>query len=450
MSFQRICQVCPPAREVDFGIDLEPGTMPISKAPYRMAPAELRELKEQLQELLDKGFIRPSVSPWGASVLFVMKKDRSTRMCIDYREQNKVAIKNNYPLPKINLFDQLQGETVFSKMDLRSGYHQLRFREGEIPKTTFRSRYGHYEFLVMSFGLTNAPAIFMELMNRVFEEFLDTFVIVFIDDILVYSNLEADHRKVLTILRAQQLYAKFSNCEFWLSEVAFLGHVVSSKGITVDPAKIEAVMMWPKPTTVTKVRSFLGLAGYSRRFVQHFSKISSMLSQLSKKGKPFAWALACEQSFQELKERLGTAPVLTVPDGSGNLVVYSDALGKGLGCVLMQKGKVIAYASRQLKEYERNYPTHDLELVAVVFALKTWRDYLHVEKVQVFTDHKSLKYLFTQKELNMKQRRLLELVNDYDIEILYHQGKANVVANALNRKAVHTSAMITTQERLDE
>ena len=371
------------------------------------------------------------------------------RLCIDYRKLNKVTIKNKYPLLRIDdLFDQLQGATVFSKIDLRSGYHQLRVREGDIPKTTFRSRYGHYEFLVMFFGLTNAPAVFMELMNWVFKEFLDTFVIVFIDDILVYSKSEADHeerlRKVLTILRAQQLYAKFSNCEFWLSEVAFLGHVVSSKGITVDPAKIEAVMRWPKSTTVTEVRSFLGLAGYYRRFVQNFSKISSALTQQTKKSKPFAWTLACEQSFQELKKRLVTAPVLTVPDGSGNLVVYSDASGKGLGCVLMQKGKVIAYASRQLKKYERNYPMHDLELAAVVFALKKWRHYLYGEKVQVFFDHKSLKYLFMQKELNMRQRRWLELVKDYDIEILYHPGKANVVADALSRKAVHTSAMITT------
>ncbi|XP_022957288.1 uncharacterized protein LOC111458730 [Cucurbita moschata] len=278
----------PPVREVDFGIDLEPGTAPISKAPYRMAPAELRELKEQLQELLDKGFIRPSVSPWGAPVLFVKKKDGSLRLCIDYRELNKVTIKNKYPLPRIDdLFDQLQGATVFSKIDLRSGYHQLRIREEDIPKTGFRSRYGHYEFLVMSFGLTNAPAVFMELMNRVFKEFLDTFVIVFIDDILVYSKSEVEHeghlRKVLTILRTQRLYAKFSKCEFWLSEVAFLGHVVSSRGITVDLAKIEAVMKWPRPTTVTEVQSFLGLAGYYRRFVQDFSKISSALTQLTKK-----------------------------------------------------------------------------------------------------------------------------------------------------------------------
>ncbi|KAL0550368.1 hypothetical protein IC582_014876 [Cucumis melo] len=443
----------PPPREVDFAIELEPGTAPISRAPYRMAPAELKELKVQLQELLDKGFIRPSVSPWGAPVLFVKKKDGSMRLCIDYRELNKVTVKNRYPLPRIeDLFDQLQGATVFSKIDLRSGYHQLRIRDGDIPKTAFRSRYGHYEFIVMSFGLTNAPAVFMDLMNRVFKDFLDQFVIVFIDDILIYSKTEAEHEEhlhqVLETLRAHKLYAKFSKCEFWLKKVTFLGHVVSSEGVSVDPAKVEAVTNWPRPSTVSEIRSFLGLAGYYRRFVEDFSRIASPLTQLTRKGTPFVWSPACESSFQELKQKLVTAPVLTVPDGSGSFVIYSDASKKGLGCVLMQQGKVVAYASRQLKNHEQNYPTHDLELAAVVFALKIWRHYLYGEKIQIYTDHKSLKYFFTQKELNMRQRRWLELVKDYDCEILYHPGKANVVADALSRKVAHSAALITKQTPL--
>ncbi|KAL0550473.1 hypothetical protein IC582_014992 [Cucumis melo] len=313
----------PPHREVEFAIELEPGTVPISRAPYRMAPAELKELKVQLQELLDKGFIRPSVSPWGAPVLFVKKKDGSMRLCIDYRELNKVTVKNRYPLPRIDdLFDQLQGATVFSKIDLRSGYHQLRIKEEDIPKTAFRSRYGHYEFIVMSFGLTNDPAVFMDLMNRVFREFLDTFVIVFIDDILIYSKTEAEHEKhlrmVLQTLRDNKLYAKFSKCEFWLKQVSFLGHVVSKAGVSVDPAKIEAVTGWTRPSTVSEVRSFLGLAGYYRRFVENFSRIATPLTQLTRKGAPFVWSKACEDSFQTLKQKLVTAPVLTVPDGSGN------------------------------------------------------------------------------------------------------------------------------------
>ncbi|KAA0037901.1 pol protein [Cucumis melo var. makuwa] len=443
----------PPHREVEFAIELEPGTVPISRTPYRMAPAELKELKVQLQELLDKGFIRPSVSPWGAPVLFVKKKDGSMRLCIDYRELNKVTVKNKYPLPRIDdLFDQLQGATVFSKIDLRSGYHQLRIKDEDVPKTAFRSRYGHYEFIVISFGLTNAPAVFMDLMNRVFREFLDTFVIVFIDDILIYSKTEAEHeehlRMVLQTLRDNQLYAKFSKCEFWLKQVSFLGHVVSKAGVSVDPAKIEAVTGWTRPATVSEVRSFLGLAGYYRRSVENFSRIATPLTQLTRKGAPFVWSKACEDSFQNLKQKLVTAPVLTVPDGSGSFVIYSDASKKGLGCVLMQQGKVVAYASRQLKSHEQNYPTHDLELAAVVFASKIWTHYLYGEKIQIFTDHKSLKYFFTQKELNMRQRRWLELVKDYDCEILYHPGKANVVADALSRKVSHSATLITRQAPL--
>ncbi|KAL4020916.1 hypothetical protein IC575_019704 [Cucumis melo] len=443
----------PPHREVEFAIELEPGTVPISRAPYRMAPAELKELKVQLQELLDKGFIRSSVSPWGAPVLFVKKKDGSMRLCIDYRELNKVTVKNRYPLPRIDdLFDQLQGATVFSKIDLRLGYHQLRIKDGDVPKTAFRSRYGHYEFIVMSFGLTNAPAVFMDLMNRVFREFLDTFVIVFIDDILIYCKTEAEHeehlRMVLQTLRDNKLYANFSKCEFWLKQVSFLGHVVSKAGVSVDPAKIEAVTSWTRPSTVSEVRSFLGLAGYYRRFVENFSRIATPLTQLTRKGAPFVWSKACEDSFQNLKQKLVTAPVLTVPDGSSSFMIYSDASKKGLGCVLMQQGKVVAYASRQLKSHEQNYPTHDLELAAVVFALKIWRHYLYAEKIQIFTDHKSLKYFFTHKELNMRQRRWLELVKDYDCEILYHPGKANVVADALSRKVSHSAALITRQAPL--
>ncbi|KAI3448707.1 hypothetical protein Pfo_005372 [Paulownia fortunei] len=267
----------PPNREIEFVIDVMPGTTSISKAPYRMAPTELKELKVQLQELLDKGFIRPSYSPWGAPVLFVKKKDGTLRLCIDYRELNKITVKNKYPLPRIDdLFDQLQGASVFSKIDLRSGYHQLKIKEEDIPKTAFRTRYGHYEFLVMPFGLTNAPAAFMDLMNRVFKQYLDKFVIVFIDDILIYSRDKEEHKEhlkiVLQVLKEKQLYAKFKKCEFWLEQVVFLGHVVSKDGISVDPSKVEAVIKWPTPTNVSEVRSFLGLAGYYRRFVQGFQR----------------------------------------------------------------------------------------------------------------------------------------------------------------------------------
>ncbi|KAI3754911.1 hypothetical protein L1987_54703 [Smallanthus sonchifolius] len=429
----------PPVRQVEFRIDLVPGANPVARAPYRLTPSEMQELASQLQELSDTGFIRPSHSPWGAPVLFVKKKDGSFRMCMDYRELNKLTIKNRYPLPRIDdLFDQLQSLTCFSKIDLRSGYHQLRVQEEDIPKTTFRTRYGHYEFMVMPFGLTNAPAVFMDLMNRVCKPYLDKFVIVFIDDILIYSKIKADHeqhlRLVLDLLRKEQLYAKFSKCEFWLKEVQFLGHIVNKKGIHVDLAKIEAVKNWNTPKTPTEVRSFLGLAGYYRCFISNFSKIVVPLTALTHKGKRYEWGPKQEEAFQTLKQKLCNAPILTLPDGNDDLVVYCDASNQGLGCVLMQRGKVIAYASRQLKIHEKNYTMHDLELGAVVFALKIWRHYLYGTKCMVFTDHKSLQHIFNQKELNMRQRRWVELLNDYDCEIRYHPGKANVVADALSRK----------------
>ncbi|CAH9107428.1 unnamed protein product, partial [Cuscuta europaea] len=379
----------PPEREVEFSIELMPGTAPISKAPYRMAPKEMQELKEQLEELLEKGYIRPSVSPWGAPVLFVKKKDGSLRLCIDYRELNQATIKNKYPLPRIDdLFDQLKGACTFSKIDLRSGYHQVRIAEKDVPKTAFRTRYGHYEFTVMPFGLTNAPAVFMDLMNRVFRPYLDTFVVVFIDDILVYSKTPEDHEKHLRLtlqtLRENQLYAKLSKCDFWQDRVAFLGHIITQEGVSVDPSKIKAVIEWRAPTSVTDVRSFLGLAGYYRRFVKDFSKIARPLTNLTKKTTKFYWDEDCEAAFQELKKRLTTAPVLTLPSGTEGFDIYSDASKKGLGCVLMQNRKVVAYASRQLKVHEVNYPTHDLELAAVVFALKIWRHYLYGAQCKIY------------------------------------------------------------------
>jgi hypothetical protein len=259
----------PPDREVEFVIDLLPRTAPISKWPYKMSIEELKELKKQLTELQEAGYIRPSSSPWGAPVLFVQKKDGSQRMCVDYRSLNDVTVKNKYQLPSIkDLFDQMRGARVFSKIDLRSGYHQMKTRPSDIPKTAFSIRYGLYEFTVLSFGLTNAPAYFMNLMNKVFMEYLDRFVMVFINDILIYSKSDNDHeehlRLVLQKLRDNQLYAKYSKCEFWIDEVPFLGHIISNGGISVDPAKVKEIMAWSIPTTVTEVRSFLGLAGYYR------------------------------------------------------------------------------------------------------------------------------------------------------------------------------------------
>ncbi|GJZ83370.1 hypothetical protein Tco_0648543 [Tanacetum coccineum] len=297
---------------------------------------------------------------------------------------------------------------------LSKGYHQLKVREEDIPKTTFRMRYGHYEFLVMPFGLTNAPAIFMDLMNRVRRPYLDKFIIVFIDDMLIYSRNKEDHEQnlkiILELLKDQKLYAKFSKCEFWLQEVHFLGHVVNAEVIHVDPAKVEAIKKWEVPRTPTEIRQFLGLAGYYRRFIENFSKIAKPLTKLTQKTKDFFWEEKQEEAFQTLKNKLC------------------------LDCMLMQRDKVIAYALRQLKKHERNYTTHDLELGAIVFALKILRHYLYGTKCMVFTDHQSLQHILDQKLLNMRQRRWIELPSDYDCELKYHPGKANVVADALSRK----------------
>nr|GEW96929.1 putative reverse transcriptase domain-containing protein [Tanacetum cinerariifolium] len=429
----------PPARPVEFQINLIPGAAPVARAPYRLALSEIMELLEQLQELSDKGFIRLSSSPWGAPVLFVKKKDGSFRMCIDYCELTKLIVKNRYLLPRIDdLFDQLQGSSVYSKIDLRSGYHQLRVREQDVPKTSFRTRYGHYKFQIMPFRLTNAYAIFIDLMNRVCKPYLDKFVIVFIDDILIYSKNEKEHKEqlkaILELLKKDKLYAKFLKCEFWIPKVQFIGHVIDSRGIHVDPAKIESIKDWESPKTATEIRQFLGLAGYYRRFIEGLSKIAISMTKLTQKGIKFDWGKKEENAFQLIKHKLCSAPILALPEGSDDFVVYCDASYKGLSAVLMQRENVISYASRQLKVHKQKYTTHDLELGSVVFALKIWMHYLYETKCTVFTDHKSLQHILDQNELKMRQRRWLELLSDYDCDIHYHPRKSNMVANALSRK----------------
>jgi hypothetical protein len=267
---------------------------------------------------------------------------------------------------------------------------------------------------------------------------LDKFVVFFIDDILIYSKNEKEHAKHLRIvlrrLRDHKLYAKFSKCEFWLKSVKFLGRTISQDGISVDPSKVQEVMDCKPPKSVHQIRSFLGLAGYYRRFIPDFSRIAKPMTELLNKGVKFMWSEACEKAFHTLRQHLTSAPVLVQPDNSKPFEVFCDASGTGLDCVLMQEGRVIAYASRALRPHEVNYPTHNLELGAVVHALRIWRHYLMGNRCNIFTDHKSLKYIFTQSELNMKQRRWLELIKDYDLEVHYHPGKANVVADALSRK----------------
>ena len=442
----------PHHRPVEFQINLIPGASPIIKKPYRMGPSELKELKNQLEELEGKGFIRPSNSCWGSPVVFVRKHDGTLRMCIDYRELNKVTIKNKYPLPRIDdLFDQLSEAKIFSRLDLASGFHQMKVEDSSVKYTAFNTRYGLYEFLVMPFGLTNAPSYFVDLMNRIFRDYLDKFVLIFIDDILIYSKTVEEHKNhlhlVLSRLRENDLKAKFSKCAFWKEEVHFLGHVISAKGISVNPNKVVAIQAWKRPSTISEIRSFMGMAGYYRRFIKDFSKISSPLTNLTRKNQAFVWTEKCEQAFIKIKEALINAPVLRVPEGNENLVVYTDASGSGLGAVLMQQDQVVAYASRQLKPHETRYATHDLELAAVVYALKLWRHYLLGAKFILYTDHKALKYLFSQKDLNMRQHRWVEFLAAYDLDILYTPGKANKVADALSRQHAKVAMLMMEEFR---
>ncbi|KAJ9505461.1 hypothetical protein QJQ45_008894 [Haematococcus lacustris] len=390
----------PPERSVDHRIELQQAKPPPARPIYNVSSSELAELKQQIGELLDKGFIRPSTSPYASGVslyitgklglrhytiqLLVRKKDGSIRMCIDYRPLNRLTIKNKYPLPRLDtLLDRLHGAKVFSKLDLRQGYHQIRVAPEDIHKTAFRTRYGHFEFTVLPFGLCNAPATFQRLMNDVLHDLLDDCVLVYLDDILIFSRTPQEHiahlRRVLDLLRKHKLYAKLSKCEFGMDQTSFLGHIVSASGIACDPAKVAAVQSWPIPNTVHDVRSFLGLANYYRRFVKDFSTIAAPLTALTRadghdKQGVVAWGQAQQSAFDALKQALVSAPILIAPDPSQPYTLRCDASSIGIGAVLSQgtdsAERVVAYHSRKLLPAERNYPTHEQELLSLVEALK--------------------------------------------------------------------------------
>jgi hypothetical protein len=459
----KLPRTLPPKRAVDHEIQLEPSHTPPSRPTYRLSPPEMDELKKQLAELTEQGFIRPSVSPYGAPILFVRKKDGTLRMCVDYRALNKLTIKNKYPLPRIDeLLDRLHGAKYFSKLDLMSGYHQVRIADQDVPKTAFRTRYGHYEFMVLPFGLTNAPATFMRLMNDVFRPFLDEFVIIYLDDILVYSKKLNEHRahlqKVLDALRKHQLYAKASKCALFQTQVDFLGHVVSGNGIEPDPKKIEAVTSWPKPKTVTELRSFLGLANFYRRFVQGFSKITAPLNDLLKKDTSLAaWTQVHQDAFEMIKTALTSAPALVMYDSKAPTEVLCDASGEAIGAVLSQDHgagfQPVAYESRKLTPAEKNYPVHEQELLAVIHALSTWRHYLEGIHFKCVTDHHSLRYINSQPSLSKRQARWVEKLQQYDMEVEYRAGSSNVVADALSRrpdKTLNVVSSVSTSQDLQD
>jgi hypothetical protein len=436
----------PPDRAITHEIPTEPGKAPPHKPVYRLSEKELTELKTQLEDLINRGFITPSTSPYAAPVLFVPKKDGTSRMVIDYRLLNAITIKNRYPLPRIDeLMDRLQGAKVFSKIDLASGYHQIKVAEADQHKTAFRTRFGHYEFKVLPFGLTSAPATFMRLMNDTLMPYLDQFVIVYLDDICIYSKTPQEHlehvRKVLTLLRQEKLIGKLSKCEFGISSMDFLGHIVSDQGIATDPEKIKSVQSWPTPQNATDVMRFLGLANFYRRFVRDFSKIAAPLTALTG-NVPFVWSPAAATAFQSLKTALTTAPILVLPDTSKPFILECDASKFAIGQVLCQgegrDRRVIAYESRKMIPAEINYPVHDQELLSVVHGLRKWRHYLHGGKVRVITDNWATKFLLTKPELNKRQAGWLDFIQEFNLEIIYRPGKDNTVADALSRRPDYT------------
>ena len=435
----------PPQRGADHRIELEPGGPPPSRPTYHLSHKELEELDTQLKEYLTNGWIRPSQSPYGAPILFVRKKDGTMRMCTDYRGLNKITKKNRYPLPRIEeLMDRLQGAKFFTKIDLRQGYHHIRIAEPDVEKTAFRTRYGHYEYTVLPFGLTNAPATFMTLMHDVLRDQLDHSVVVYLDDILIYSRTWEQHVKdvatVLQKLREHKLYAKLSKCEFGKKRVEFLGHFVSEEGVAMDPAKIKAITEWKPPTNITDLRAFLGLANYYRRYIQGFSQITLPLTQMLKKGAKVEMGEGEMGAFESLKQALSSAPVLTIADPNLPYRMVTDASDYATGAILLQdQGKgwqPIAYKSRKLQPAEVRRTIYEKEMLAILHALKAWRCYVHGRSLEVRTDHDSLKWLLTQQNVDSTQARWLQSLRDYDVSIIHQPGRINP-ADALSRNPMH-------------
>lgn len=427
----------PPHRELDHTIPLVPGAAPPQVRPYRVPQHQKKEMEEQIKKLLAAHLIRHSQSPYAAPVILVKKKDNSMRLCTDFRKLNSLTIKNKFPIPVIeDLLDELHGAKYFSKLDLRSGYHQIRMHPEDIHKTAFRTFLGHFEYLVMPFGLSNAPGTFQALMNKIFSPYLRVFVLVFFDDILIYSKDLKEHEEhikiVLQVLRDNQLFAKLSKCVFVVQQVEYLGHIISAAGVATDPKKISAIADWPTPDNVTKLRSFLGLAGYYRRFIKNYGLICRPLHDLLKKGN-FHWATEHDTAFSQLKQALISAPVLALPNFAQPFVLETDASGKGIGAVLMQQGRPLAYYSSSLCPRNAAMSTYEKEALAILEALKKWRHYLLGNEVIIKTDQQSLKFITDQKITEGVQHKLMMKLLEFNFTIQYKKGRENRVADALSR-----------------
>ncbi|OWB70298.1 hypothetical protein B5S30_g5810 [[Candida] boidinii] len=452
----------PPRRDISHDIVIYPGALPTYRAQYRLTPEEKVELTKQVGSLLDQGFIRKSTSPYNSPVLFVKKKDGTLRLCIDYRALNNITIKNKFPIPRIDeALDKLGGAKVFSKMDLRSGFYQIRVTDEDVPKTAFSTDRAHYEFTVMPFGLTNAPATFQTMMNTVLGGFIDKFVLVYIDDILIYSKTAEEHEKhikmVLSKLREHKLVAKKSKCEFFKDKLQFLGFVISKDGIHTDPDKVDRIKNWPTPTSRKQVQSFLGLVGFYRRFIQNHSKISSCLTDYV--AKKVEWSKEQDEAFQTLKNKLITSPIVVAPcfDAGHRLRLSTDACDYALGYVLEllnPDGKlvgVVAYGSKKLTGALLNYSIREKEFLAVVEALKKWRYYLMQRKFIIRTDHHSLQY-WKQQDAATQTRiaKWNDVLSGFDFDLEYLPGTQNSVADALSRKPLADDDPTFTDEEVAE
>ncbi|KAK8934390.1 hypothetical protein KSP39_PZI015066 [Platanthera zijinensis] len=437
----------PPSRFRDHQIQLKIGTEPINICPYRYPYSQKAEIERSIREMLTAGLIRPSTSAFSSPIILVKKKDGSWRFCVDYRGLNNSTVKDKFPIPLIEeLLDELNGASRFTKLDLRSGYHQIRMNEADVHKTAFRTHDGHYEFLVMPFGLTNAPSTFQAVMNEIFRPLLRQSVLIFFDDILIYSASWEDHlrhvEQVFAILRQHQLYVKQTKCSFGQEEVEYLGHLVSADGVKADPQKIDSMLSWPRPQTIRALMGFLGLTDYYRRFVKDYGKIARPLTQLLQKD-AFVWQDETEAAFQALKRAMTSTPVLALPDFTKEFVLETDASEVGIGAVLMQEGRPLAFYSKALAPRTLGLSTYEKEMLAIIHAVAVWRPYLLGRHFTIRTDHQSLKHFLDQRISSPLQQKWVTKLLSYDYEISYRSDKENVVADALSRLPENTVAHIS-------
>lgn len=437
----------PPRKTCDHKIPLIEGAQPVNLRPYRYNPELKNEIEKQVAEMLQSGVIQHSQSAWSSPALLVRKKDGTWRMCVDYRHLNNLTIKSKYPVPIIEeLLDELSGSKWFTKLDLRAGYHQIRMAPGEEHKTAFQTHSGHFEYKVMSFGLTGAPTTFQGAMNQTLSSVLRKCALVFFDDILVYSPDLPSHlshlKQVLQLLRQDHWQVKFSKCSFAQQQVSYLGHVIGVNGVATEPKKIQDVLNWATPVSVKKLRGFLGLAGYYRKFVKNFGIISKPLTQLLRKGVPFKWSAEAKDAFQRLKQALTSAPVLGLPDFSKIFYVETDASEAGIGAVLSQEGHPIAYLSKALGPRSRGLSTYEKECMAILLAVDHWRAYLQHQEFVIITDHHSLVHLADQRLHTPWQQRAFTKLLGLQYKIIYRKGSSNAVADALSRKDCPNDAQV--------